>query len=975
MKSLRITSLIRFAVVLGSLTIMAVGNAQPVIHDVYPDGSRLLQSTNILSFGATAGAANIDSTGITVQLTSTNLQGNVQVANLSSANGLVIGGTVAERTVTAPLKTNILNYMAVIVVTDANNASTTNTIKFDTLSPDLIFEAEDFDHDSGQFTNNPAPGTYAGLDATEGVDTHKGNPLNGPNGYRNSGLATETAFDLSRTSFINAGWSDYDVGYNDGGNWANYTRTYPAGIYNVYMRGSDGGGNAGTATLSVVTSGVGTSNQTTTTLGTFTIPVTGDWQKYTWAPLKDAGGNLVQVTGGAVKTLRVTTGGNYNANFYAAFLVDTNFPTVHNIQPDGSRLFQGASALTFVASSGYTINQSGISVQLTSTNLIGQVVVTNLTSANGLVVTGTPTDRSVSAPLATNIMSYRALIQVTDANDNLAVATANFNTLNPSFTFESEDFDYGSGQFIDNPQTNAYAGRGGNEGIDAHHNNFAGGSQYYRTNGYNNEDCHDKLRAAYDGTGFSDYDLGFNDGGNWANYTRTYPAGTYIVFMRGASGTGNGGSATMARVTSGVGTSNQTTVNLGTFVIPATGDWQKYTWVPLKDIVGNFVQFTGGSVKTLRVTAGGGFNPNFYAFFPADTSPPVITSIYPNGVNQFQYTNALSFVTSSPSGIGTNQITVTLDGVVVSGLIFSGSSTSWSVRYPNLPVNAVHTAVITVMANNGLSQSVTLSFDTFKATYYTWEAEDYDFGGGQSVDNPQFNAYATLGVMTNVDFHSVDDGGSYDYRPGGTATSLTADTARTQFTGHSDYNIGFFGYGEWGNYTRHYPVGTYNVWLRAATGNGSSSAFLEKVTSGFGTTNQTTSLLGKFSVPSNGWDTYTWARLNDANGQPASITFDGSAQTLRLDTPSGTGEQEINVNYIMISPSTALTASLNGGNISISVQTQTGFTYQMQRKNTLAAVTWTSVGIPFTGNDTIHVVTDPTAGSSGFYRVQITPLP
>ncbi len=48
------------------------------------------------------------------------------------------------------------------------------------------------------------------------------------------------------------------------------------------------------------------------------MPSTGDWQLYTWVPLKDNGGNLVQVTNdGFVKTFRVTTdNGNYNANFY-----------------------------------------------------------------------------------------------------------------------------------------------------------------------------------------------------------------------------------------------------------------------------------------------------------------------------------------------------------------------------------------------------------------------------------------------------------------------------------------------------------------------------------------------------------------------------------------------------------------------------------------------------------------------------------
>ncbi|MEI9960342.1 MAG: hypothetical protein WDM76_04180 [Limisphaerales bacterium] len=50
--------------------------------------------------------------------------------------------------------------------------------------------------------------------------------------------------------------------------WQNYTKTFPAGNYNVYGRVSSG--SSGILTLAQVTSGQGTDNQTTTKLGTFT---------------------------------------------------------------------------------------------------------------------------------------------------------------------------------------------------------------------------------------------------------------------------------------------------------------------------------------------------------------------------------------------------------------------------------------------------------------------------------------------------------------------------------------------------------------------------------------------------------------------------------------------------------------------------------------------------------------------------------
>jgi len=55
-------------------------------------------------------------------------------------------------------------------------------------------------------------------------------------------------------------------------------------------------------------------------------------------------------------------------------------------------------------------------------------------------------------------MLYAASIQVTDANGEGAIRNLKFDTINPAYTFEAEDWNYGGGNFIDNPQTNAYAG-------------------------------------------------------------------------------------------------------------------------------------------------------------------------------------------------------------------------------------------------------------------------------------------------------------------------------------------------------------------------------------------------------------------------------------------------------------------------------------------------------------------------------------
>jgi len=75
-------------------------------------------------------------------------------------------------------------------------------------------------------------------------------------------------------------------------------------------------------------------------------------------------------------------------------------------------------------------------------------------------------------------------------------------------------------------------------------------------------------------------------GGEWENYTRTYPTGAFNVYARLARGAGGNATMGMSRVTGGWGSATQTTSSLGSFSMGFTGGWQTYNWVPLKDWVG-----------------------------------------------------------------------------------------------------------------------------------------------------------------------------------------------------------------------------------------------------------------------------------------------------------------------------------------------------------------------------------------------------
>ena len=566
------------------------------------------------------------------------------------------------------------------------------------------------------------------------------------------------------------------------------------------------------------------------------------------------------------------------------------------------------------------------------------------------------------------------MISVVDANGSPAGLTVNFDTYSPLFTWEGEDYNYNGGLYIDTPQTNGYNGFAGIAEIDFHDNVTVSqnGTPVYRTSDpVGLENCGDApLRLQYIGTGFTEYDVGWYDGGNWNNYTRTIPAGDFNVYLRAANGTTGNGGVALARVTSDPTQTNQTTVNLGTFTIPATGGWQTYTWVPLRDANGNLVKFTGGGLQTLRTTSSGGVNANFYGLFPANTNLPNISNIYPNGTNMFQATNRLTFTVTSSAGVSQSSVIVTLDGVQLTGLTFTGSTTAWNVSYNSLSLNTNHTVVISATDVNGNNATSTVTFDTFPPGLFTWESEDYDYNGGQFIDNPPVDAYFGLSAVADVDFHDVNLGGVYTYRPNGTASGTTGST-RPQYAGTNDYIIGFFGANEWGNYTRTYPAGRYYVWGQFAAGGGESGAELSVLTSGWGTTNQTTNVLGTFTIPNSSWSDYLWVPMRDANGNLAKVILNGSTNTLKL-TRAATGP-DVNVNFFMLAPApapgqTVLSAVISGSNINLSFLSQAGFSYQIQYKDNLTDSTWIALGSPVAGDGTLKTVSDSAGGQHRFYR-------
>jgi len=202
-------------------------------------------------------------------------------------------------------------------------------------------------------------------------------------------------------------------------------------------------------------------------------------------------------------------------------------------------------------------------------------------------------------------------------------------------------------------------------------------------------------------------------------------------------------------------------------------------------------------------------------------------------------------------------------------------------------------------------------------------------------------------------------------------TEINGDILRPAYigTGLSDYSIGYFSPGAWANYTRHFPAGNFNVYARLAAGSSATTCTLYRVTGGWGTTNQSTNLLGTFSVPTTAWESYNYIPLRDGAGNLATVSFTGSTNTLRLARP-GNVSGDCNANFMMLVPVFGIDAGTDGMNIILSFPTQSGFNYLVQYKNNLGDANWSSL-VDVAGDDTKKSVYDPATNNAHFYCVQI----
>jgi hypothetical protein len=324
--------------------------------------------------------------------------------------------------------------------------------------------------------------------------------------------------------------------------------------------------------------------------------------------------------------------------------------------------------------------------------------------------------------------------------------------------------------------------------------------------------------------------------------------------------------------------------------------------------------------------------------------------------------NATTLTTTN--NIITNAIKLYLNGVDVSaGLAITGPQTNASVAYYSLVTNTVYDASIVLQDALGRRTTNQWTFDTFSDAYLassdvkTIEAEDYDFQGGQFIDDPPasgfydyvpatdtyagFVNYTPTGYVDSqgnnanggtapFDFFDHDSGansGAKMYRHAdGVGTQMgnwaywespdantnylyswSFDTQRSKYSSLADgtvqeYDVMRTEGGEWLNYTRIFDGSkNYNVYLRTGCGLAQPVQLDQIVTNAPGATNT----LGWFNVPSTGFNwLYRYTPLVTTNGALAVINL-SQTNTVRLtmDSPQNDATKfGLSMNYMVFVP-------------------------------------------------------------------------
>ena len=304
-------------------------NKPPVIADVYPvASSNYINSNERLSF-IVNDDQELEPSGVSVHLNG---------IKYTTANGLkaIPNGKILE--VSLGGLRNDENYHAILEAVDAEGQKDIRNLYFDTFnSNSFVIEMEDFNFDGGEFIDSPIvipefdeegdlnweDNSYQATEGYVDIDYFDNNADLDPASHRyrpNDGVVTTPALDLLREKFVDAGGNekgvvDFSIAEIEEGEWLNYTRTFPAGDYRVYLRQAQFTIASATSTLELVTSATDEEEQTTEIIGTFLGSDSGV-QYRNVALTNDSGDQLITLNLAGETTLRLKQSTTDTQDFY-----------------------------------------------------------------------------------------------------------------------------------------------------------------------------------------------------------------------------------------------------------------------------------------------------------------------------------------------------------------------------------------------------------------------------------------------------------------------------------------------------------------------------------------------------------------------------------------------------------------------------------------------------------------------------------
>ncbi len=409
----------------------------------------------------------------------------------------------------------------------------------------------------------------------------------------------------------------------------------------------------------------------------------------------------------------------------------------------------GASFLPASTIASFMVHSPMIGVVTTNIH----AVLNGVDVSSQLSFSGTDFQRTVTLPTLSANLVYRMEISVTDLAANVVSQTTTFNTFESDLLFvEAEDYDFESGQFIDNPPLSSFSGpnsyldRYGVEGVDYHQTNTPAATLYRIGDQVGTAISTDSLRQEYVDAqlvdpGVADYMTRDHANTEWLNYTRTFPPHTYRVYVRVAKGGTVPIVMQLEQVTSGSTTPNQTLAPIGFFRRLPTLAATDYDFIPLTDALGQEVAVPLSGVTALRLTmvsGTAGMNFNYLLFVPSSAGqPPFLAGVSPASGAGNELPNAAiqATIRNGDTTVVAGTIQLRLDDVGVTPAVAAALYGATVSYVPSVMSTGLHTAK--VIFTDSAATSITNQWQFYVANQAVrgyWVFDEQAVGGVSSTN-------------------------------------------------------------------------------------------------------------------------------------------------------------------------------------------------------------------------------------------------